>query len=254
MISLLGAFSQETAGLRRQMAIEEPVAGPGCTLYRGLLRGKPCLLVETGVGQRRAERAAGFVLEHYPVTALICLGFAGALTPDLKIGDVVVCSALLRGSGFDSVEGGPAAYPADSTLSDLASWDLGDGTAHFLLGTCVTVPHLVTTPQKKQELWRESQAQVVDMESYWIARMAFSRRVPFIAIRSISDTLQDDLQALDHILDSEGRLLWKRVAPYFLLHPHHLPSVVAAFRNMRRAERNLTTFVSDLVARISADS
>jgi hypothetical protein len=38
--------------------------------------------------------------------------------------------------------------------------------------------------------------------------------------------------------------------PYFLLHPHHLPSVFTAFRNMRRAERTLTAFIGDLVARI----
>jgi len=250
MIALLGAFGQEIAGLHKQMAVEEVVASPVCKVYRGQLRGKACLLVQTGIGRRRAEKATGFVLERYPVTAMVSLGFAGALTPDLRIGDVVVCATVRRASGFGKDEGLAEAYAADTGLVALASTGPAGTATRFSLGTSVTTPRVVSGARAKQELSREFQARVVDMESYWIAMMASSRRVPFIAIRSASDTLQDDLRAVDHILDSEGKVLWKRVAPYFLQHPHHLPSMFTAFRNMRRAERNLTAFVSDLVARI----
>ena len=250
MIALLGAFGQETAGLRRQMAVEEIVDGSGSKVYRGQLEGKPCLLLQTGIGRKRAEKATRFVLERYPVTAMISLGFAGALTPDLKIGDVVVCSTVCRASGFGKDDREAEPYAADASLLALASGGPGDGSARFLAGTCVTTPGVISGARAKQELSREFQAQVVDMESYWIARVASARRLPFIAIRSISDTLQDDLRAVDHILDSEGKVLWKRVAPYFLLHPHHLPSMFMAFRNMRRAERSLTAFISGLVTRM----
>jgi len=232
------------------MAVEEVVDSPACSVYRGQLKGKPSILVQTGIGRRRAEKATQSILERFPVSALISIGFAGALIADLKIGDVVACSTVRRASGFGKDEGEAEPYAADASLLALASGGPGDGSARFLAGTCVTTPGVISGARAKQELSREFQAQVVDMESYWIARVASARRLPFIAIRSISDTLQDDLRAVDHILDSEGKVLWKRVAPYFLLHPHHLPSMFMAFRNMRRAERNLTAFISDLVARI----
>jgi adenosylhomocysteine nucleosidase len=250
MIALLGAFSQETAGLRRQMAVEEVVAGPACKVYRGQLGGRPCLLAQTGIGRQRAEKATQFVLERYPVTALISIGFAGALTSDLKIGDVVVCSTVHCASGFEVQGSEPGAYATDTALYDIAAQPTGDRAIRFSLGTCVTTPGVVSGARAKQELGHEFQAQIVDMESYWIAGAASARRVPFLAIRSISDTLQDDLRAIDHILDSEGRVVWKRVVPYFLLHPHHLPSMLTGFRNMRRAERSLTAFITDLAARI----
>ena len=250
MIALLGAFGQEIAGLRRQMAVEEAVANPVCRVYRGRLGGKACLIVQTGIGRQRAEKATGFVLDRYPVTALISLGFAGALTPDLRIGDVVVCSAVHRASGFGNDEREAAPYAADTRLLALASGGPPSATTRFSLGTTVSVPRVVSGARAKQELSREFQAQIADMESYWIAGVAFTRRVPFIAIRSISDTLHDDLRAVDHILDAEGRVLWRRVAPYFLLHPHHLPGMFTALRNMQRAEKTLTAFISDLVARI----
>jgi adenosylhomocysteine nucleosidase len=250
MLALLGAFGQETAGLRRQMVVEEVVGSPTCRVYRGQLRGKPCILVQTGIGKRRAEKATAFVLERYPVTAMISLGFAGALTADLRIGDVVVCFTVRRASGFEKEDGQVEAYAADANLMALASSKPADGSTRFCLGSSVTVRRLASGLRRKQELSREFHAQIVDMESYWIAGMASERQVPFITVRSISDTLQDDLRPLDQILDSEGRLLWKRVVPYFLLHPQHLASVSAAFSNMRRAKRNLTTFISQLATRI----
>jgi nucleoside phosphorylase len=181
---------------------------------------------------------------------LISLGFAGALTSDLEIGDVVACSTVRRASGFGRDEGKAEPYAADANLLALAASGPRDGSKRFLAGTCVTTPGVVSGARAKQELSREFCAQVVDMESYWIAGVASSRRVPFIAIRSVSDRLQDDLRAVDHILDSEGSVRWKRVMPYFLLHPHHLPSMFTAFRNMRRAESSLTAFISDLVTRM----
>jgi len=232
------------------MAVEEVVASPVCRIYRGKLRGKPCLLVQTGMGRERAEKATQFVLDRFPVTALISLGFAGALTPDLKIGDVVVCSTVHRTSGLEKDEGEVEAYSADASLLAHASSGPKDGSTRFSLGTSVMVPRVVSSPQRKQELGHEFHAQIVDMESYWIARMASNQRVPLIAIRSISDTLQHGLQPLDHILAPDGRLLGKRVVPYFLLHPQYLVRVFTPLRNMRPAERNLTAFISDLVTRV----
>jgi adenosylhomocysteine nucleosidase len=250
MLAIMGAFGQEIIDLRRQMVIEEVVARRDCRLYRGKFKNRDILLVQTGMGKERAENATQFVLDRYPVTALISLGFAGALTPDLTIGDVVVCSTMHCASGFEKEDGRLEAYAADANLLALASSGPRDASTSFLLGTGVTVPRLVSSPQRKQELGHEFRAQIVDMESYWIARMASARLVPLITIRSISDTLQHGLQPLDHILAPDGRLLWKRVAPYFLLHPQYLASVFTPFSNMQRAKGNLTAFVSHLVARI----
>jgi nucleoside phosphorylase len=121
MIALLGALSQEIAGLRRQMAVEEVVANPVCQIHRGQLREKPCILVQTGIGRRRAEKATQSVLERYPVTTLISIGFAGALTPDLTIGDVVACSTVRGASGFGKDEGHAEPYTADANLLALAA-------------------------------------------------------------------------------------------------------------------------------------
>jgi hypothetical protein len=94
------------------------------------------------------------------------------------------------------------------------------------------------------------QAHIVDMESYWIAKIASAEQIPFIAIRSISDNIQSSVQPFDQILASDGKLLWKRAALCFLAHPQYLVNVFTLFRNTRPAKRNLAAVVGQLVSKI----
>jgi nucleoside phosphorylase len=180
---------------------------------------------------------------------LISLGFGGALIPELTIGDVVVCSTMHCASGPEKRDGESEVYHADANLLALASRVSVEGTIRFRLGRGVTVTQLASSTQKAQEMSHSLHGDIVDMESYWMARIASARQVPFIAIRSISDTMRQGVQPFDRILTSDGRLLWKRAVVCFLLHPWYLTNVFTLFRNTRHAQRNLTAFASDLVAR-----
>jgi adenosylhomocysteine nucleosidase len=249
MLAIFGAFGQEIVDFRRQMVIEEVVAKPVCRLYRGKFKNRETLLVQTGMGKERAENATRFTLEHYPVTAIISLGFAGALAPELRIGDVVVCSALLCAPGTEQKEEKLESLAPDANLLSLASQGAGDGATRFCLGSGVTVLELDSNRQKMRELSETFQAHIVDMESYWIAKIAATQQIPFIAIRSISDNAQSSVQPFDQILASDGRLLWKKAVLCFLSHPQYLTNVFTLFRNTRPAKRNLAAVVGQLVAR-----
>jgi adenosylhomocysteine nucleosidase len=250
MLAILGAFGQEIVDLRRQMVIEEVVAGRACKVYRGKLKNRDTLLVKTGMGKERAEHATRFILERYPVTAIISLGFAGALAPELKIGDVVICSTLRCAPGPKQKEQILEPCAPDAGLLALASQGPGDRAISFCLGSGVAVLELESSTQELQELYETLHADVVDMESYWIARIASARQIPFIAIRSISDTAQHSVKPFDQILAVDGEVLWKKAVLSFLLHPHYLMNVYTLFRNTRPAKRNLAAFISHLVARM----
>ena len=254
MIALLGAFRQEIAGLQRQLIIEKSVTSRAWTVYRGKLGGKECVIVQTGMGRLRAEGATQYLLDHYPVTAIVSRGFAGALTPELAIGDVVVCATMRCAAGFPAEEGDSGACAADANLLALALQVSQDVTARSCVGSGVTVMHLDASPQRMQELRQTFRAEIVDMESYWIARMASVRQIPFIAVRSISDTMQQGVQPFDRIMTSDGRLLWKRAVLCFLSHPQYLVNVFTLFKNTRHARTTLTAFVTDLVLRTGRDS
>lgn len=249
MLAIMGAFGQEIVDLRRQMVIEETVAGRGFRLYRGKLKNQDTLLVQTGMGRQRAENATQFVLERYPVKAIISLGFAGALNPELRIGEVVVFSTL-HGQPGSEQEKQEEPLASDARLLSLASEGFRDRPTRFRLGSGVSVLKLNSSIRQMQQLRETFHADIVDMESYWIARIASARQIPLIAIRSISDNIQSSVQPFDRILASDGELLWKKAALCFLLHPWYLLNVFTLYRNTRPAKRNLAVFIGDLVTKI----
>jgi adenosylhomocysteine nucleosidase len=248
MIALLGALREEIRDLRRHMSLAKVLAEPTCHVYRGEYRGQEVLLAQTGVGRQRAERATELVLGHYTVSALVSLGFAGALAVPLRVGDMIVCSTLHCATGPTKEAARPMSYHSDVDLLRLATEALKDTGMRVCIGSGVTVPQLVGSPEKKGELGRAFQAHIVDMESYWIARIASGRQIPFVVVRAISDTARETLPPFDEILALDGGWQWRKAVSYLFGRPQHLAALLRLSRNARAARRNLTAFAESLVA------
>jgi adenosylhomocysteine nucleosidase len=102
-------------------------------------------------------------------------GLAGALAPDLAIGEIVI-------------QGSCPPLPG----------------VHF--GTLATSSGIVATPADKAALFRQSGALAVDMETAPAQRLAESLHIPFLAVRAISDTAAQTLNpALLTLVDPDGR-------------------------------------------------
>jgi hypothetical protein len=86
---------------------------------------------------------------------------------------------------------------------------------------------------------------VVDMESYWICQIAGERDVPFIAVRTIFDTVQDDLSLLGHMM-VEGKVTPLKALGYLISHPGRVRKIVAYYINSKKARRNLAFFLHNL--------
>jgi adenosylhomocysteine nucleosidase len=250
MIALLGALREEVSGLQKQMGLVEVLANPACRLYGGEYRGRDVLLVQTGMGQQRAETATKYVLERYAVDTLISLGFAGALTEGLEVGDAVICAMLHCALGPMQEATRLIAYSSDGGLLRLAAQALGGTAVRGRIGSGVTVPQLASGPEERRELGGAFHADIVDMESYWIAQIASEKQIPFVAVRTISDTWQDHLPPFDQMMTAEGRLRWKEIFSYFLRHPQHLAILYNLSQNARRARGNLTIFCASFVAQL----
>jgi len=249
-ILILGAYREEIGGLRRHLDIEEVVADQGYMLYRGKYENRDVLLAKTGQGKERAESATESVLEHYPVTAIISVGFAGGLNPGRNIGDVILCSTLYCANGSGQEDPKAAALTSDANLISLASEGLPEGMkANCYIGSTVTELQLDLDLQRQQELADSLHADVVEMESYWIGKIASDRGIPFIGIRAISDR-GDDVKPFDQILTSDGELLWKKAVVCFYLHPHYLLNVFKLYLQVRVAAKNLTACILHLVTKM----
>ena len=216
MITAIAALSGELTGIRRHLRRSGSLnlskssnssgnsSGSGDVVV-GRLAGQDCVLVQSGMGRERAERALRYVLQHYRPTAVLSLGFCGALAAALRVGDLVLCSPITALSALPAplrpvpLEG---ELHCDSSLVNLAL----RVTPPPLRGGCLTLPGVASDPRLKEWLSVNTTSAVVDMESFWLGRLAEKAGVPFLVVRSVSDLRTESLPPLDELVDDWGHV------------------------------------------------
>ena len=187
------------------------------------------VLVCGGIGAEAARRAAEAVIAIY-APALICsAGFAGALDPNLKVGDIVQPRHVVNAGDGSKV-------------------DLGSGE-----GVLVTFGQ-VATPQQKARLRDSFGATAVDMEAAAVARSAEARGVRFAVVKVISDEFDFAFTSMERFVDSNGRFLEGRFAWFAALRPWLWPQVWRLARNGSRASRALCDWLRKMNAESTTTS
>jgi len=156
--------------------------------FRKIAAGKPgVIILLTGMGRRNAERSLRDSLAaHSPELVLTC-GFAGALNPDLNLGEVAFELADWKDGLHESL---PVSEVRDSPSSSLRQKLIAAGakSAKFFCADRVA-----TTAVEKQKLRRETGADAVEMESAAVHAVCRERGIPCVTVRVVSDTAGEDL-------------------------------------------------------------
>ncbi len=156
--------------------------GQKSVIYEGHISGHPVAWTISGVGREAATYAAQLINDGHRPHTLISAGFAGALSPNLEHGTVLVPERILD-------ENQQCLYPLGH--SDQSLW-LG-GKIIDSKTTLITVDSVITSKEKKAWLRQETHADLVDMESAAVACIAQEAGVQFLAVRAISDTSEETL-------------------------------------------------------------
>jgi len=249
MIAILGALREEVSPLRKRMNVQETLSEASCKVFRGRLRGRDVLLAQTGMGKERAQAATRFILDRYPVTTLVSFGFSGALAEQLSVGDVVLYSAV-HCAEADPMSSPVPSYASSDDVLARAKRALRDEAVSFICEPGVSVRQVMLSPEGRRRLAEAHHAYVVDMESYWIAEVASEAGIPFVIIRSVSDTRHEKLLPFDQLMNEDGTIMWKATAAYFIRRPHHLAVVGCLYRNARTAQGNLVSAMDALICEL----
>ena len=251
MIAILGALREEVSCLRKRMDVQETIFEAACIVFRGTWGGRDILLVQTGMGKQRAQAATRLVLERYPVDSLVSFGFAGALAEELRAGDVVLYSAVHCAEGDEDQQAFPEqSYASSDDVLAQSRRALEGAAVTFTCEPGVSVRQIVLPPEERAALAEVHHATVVDMESYWIAEIATEAQIPFVILRSVSDTRDEKLLPFDQLMTEDGKVRWRAAAAYFVRRPHHLAVVWRLYRNMRLAQKNLVAAVEALISEL----
>lgn len=202
------------------------------------LNGAGLVLLETGEGVVNAERHLEAWLEQGAARAVLSIGFAGALSSSLQVGDLVIANDIR-----DSKE------RPDPTLLSAATQVQMDVPVHF--GVALTSHEILWQAESKRALARSLGANeigFVDMESTAIAGVCARGGVPFLIARSITDLLDEDLPLdFNQYRDPDGRVDPKKVVKAALLRPAAFKGLLDLRKRSRICADRMAKFVQRLV-------
>ena len=171
------------------------------------------IVVCSGPGYKNAASAAKQAIDRFSPEMVVSIGFAGALAPRMKVGDIFVPRHIVSertGSAFTSPRGNGSLVTADTVAG-------GD---------------------RKRVLFARFHAQAVDMEAAAVAAVAASRDCEFLALKVISDELDTRIDFIEPFIRPEGFRLGAFLA-HLSVRPWLWPMVFRLRRDSCRAAENL---------------
>jgi len=180
------------------------------------------VLVCGGIGAAAARRAAEAVIVGFGPRVVYSAGFAGALDPKLKVGDLINPQRVIN------------AGDASSTVVERGS------------GVLVSFGS-VAGPAQKAKLRESFGAEAVDMEAAAVARAVEARGLAFGVVKAISDEAGFEFPATERFVDAEGRFSEGRFAMFAILRPWLWPRVIQLAGNSNQASRALCGYLRNLI-------
>jgi adenosylhomocysteine nucleosidase len=247
MLALMAALAHELRSLKRSLQAQEAFAQGACRIFNARFGPTPVLMVQSGMGRENAERALNLLLTRQRIGPLLSIGFAGGLAERIDYGHIVLCSSFR----CDQDSGAPV-YGADARLLNRAQRAFGSEPA-LRTGRCLTVARPVAGLALRRRAAQTFQADVADMESYWLARLAARHNIPFLGVRAVTDTAHLELSPFDRCVGPDGRIAIAPLIPALLRRPWHASRAVSITRRITRAGEALARSVARLIPSLAGE-
>jgi adenosylhomocysteine nucleosidase len=224
LLVFVAAERRELEGLLGHM---EEVSRPDWPLdfaRVGRLNRTPVVIVANGPGPKLAGSAVDVVEEHQRMDGLISTGFCGGLQPSLHACDIFVAREV--------VGVGPTLAPVSQKS--------------FKTGKLLSIDRVVSTAAEKAELGKAG-ADAVEMEAAAVATRAREWKVPFYAVRVVTDTFEESFPLdFNAARSSDGRFSRVRIIGAAMRRPFAVfPELIKLNRRTKRAARALGDFLAD---------
>lgn len=198
-IGIIVAMDEEREAILDIMTDIEVEQVYNLRFLKGKIQGKRCILAKSGVGKVNAARTTQIMINKYDLQYVINIGVGGAINPFLNIGDVLIGKNVVQHDFDITAFGHSKGYitgVGDNIECDLELINeieqiiqtMPEKNYKIKIGIIATGDIFCTEIWMKDKIRAKFNADVVDMECGAIAQVCYLDGIPFVAIRSISDT------------------------------------------------------------------
>ncbi len=205
-IVIIGAMEPEVEGLISEMSDKTVEIISGIAVNLGKIGEKQVAVAKCGIGKVFAALCAEALIIKYSPSLIVNTGVGGALSKDLKTGDIVIAESLCQHDMDTSAIGDPVGlvsginkiyFDADKRASQIlleAAKSLGLTARE---GRIASGDKFIASADDKTRITKEFSADVCEMEGCAIAQVAFVNNIPFAVVRAISDSA-DGVATMDY--------------------------------------------------------
>lgn len=172
-------------------------------------------LARGGHGKSQFGIQTQHLLDHANFDLVICAGAAGALAPEVKVGDVIVATDTLEHDYNLKFAIRPKpSFPGDrQSIEQIKALDLSDADFNVHFGIMAGGDEDVIEVARGAELYQAHNALAVAWEGVGGARASAFSEVPYLEIRGATDTANHEAPV---VFDVNLKIVMKNIA--FLLY------------------------------------
>lgn len=199
-IGIIAAMNEEMQEIKNIMNNIKENAIYGLNFFEGNISEKECVLVECGIGKVNAARTTQILIDNYDIEYVVNIGTAGGVYEKLNVTDIVIAENLVQydfditafGHEKGYITGVGKYINSNKELVEKCNEVIKglnkENDYNIYVGTVASGDTFCTDKNIAHSLYEEFNAICVEMEGAAIGQTCMLDNIPFIVIRSISDT------------------------------------------------------------------
>ena len=199
-IAIMGAMSEEISPILEKLDSYKTVEFAGNRYYTATYRGVELIIAYSKIGKVFSALTATTMIEHFGADRLLFSGVAGAISPALKVGDLIVATKLSQhdlditafGHPYGYVPEGAVFVEADREMIELSKKVAVEMGKKVQEGIIATGDQFVANEERKNWIGKTFGADALEMEGASVAVVCDALKVPFFILRAISDAADMD--------------------------------------------------------------
>jgi adenosylhomocysteine nucleosidase len=195
VILIICAIKPEAKPFLNALVITRKEKCESFIVHHGTINGTTVMVVRCGVGLERAAKATQTMISNFDLSCVVMSGTAGGVENILELGDTIVSEEILyhdrmaKALRKDESFNEDTSFKADETLllSIRNAVENNQFTQAIYFGR-ITSGNKFVAKKMFRKIADKYRSLCVDMETAAVAHVCAINKVPFIAVRSITDT------------------------------------------------------------------
>ncbi|RBQ28978.1 5'-methylthioadenosine/adenosylhomocysteine nucleosidase [Aliarcobacter vitoriensis] len=199
-LAIMGAMEEEIEPLLAYFNKVNIVEFANNKYYEVNYKGLNIVIAYSKIGKVHASLTALTMIEKFSCDTLLFSGVAGAVNPNLKVGDLIIADRLCQhdlditafGHPNGYVPGGKVFVETTKNLREVAKKVAVQNNLKVIEGTIATGDQFVHSIERKDFIQNTFKADALEMEGASVAVVCDALNVPFFILRAISDSADMD--------------------------------------------------------------